>query len=179
LPGSGSGSAGSGGVSGSGSAGSTTPGSPGTPTQPPSVLDAGAPTKPQIISCGGTTCAAGAQVCCIDPMTGGSDCVAGGSQCQGIPLSCSSGATCGAGQICCFEVDGVAGGAASCVAKGSCGGSPGNAILCESDAECPQGERCREAPGTEEFGIKICRRRRGGGGGGSGGSGDGSGPGGN
>jgi hypothetical protein len=145
--------------------GTTTPGGP---SGPPTVVDASAPPPLQTIVCGDQSCTAGVESCCFDP-NGDASCIAKGATCQGFPLDCSSGQkSCGSGEACCLDLQDQS---ASCVPKDQCSGAPspngGQIILCDSDADCRQGERCRDAPG--DFGIKICRPRRGGDGSGGGG----------
>ena len=103
------------------------------------------------IACGQTTCSAQTQDCCVTNQ-GGATCGAKGS-CQGSSLSCSSSGSCGGGQVCCaaFVRDGGVGGALNATCAQACSGQ--QAQLCATDAECPAGDRCRQAFG----GLKTCR----------------------
>ena len=167
---------GTGGSGSAGGSGSTSPGSPGSPPFPP---DASPPPKPTVIACGQSSCSGGTQSCCIT-QAGDASCIAKGGQCAGIPLDCTSGASCPGGQVCCLDIQGLP--TAACTSLAACdsgpspNGPPSSVILCDSDAECPQAMRCRDAPG--DVGIKFCRPRRNGGGGNGGNGGNGGGGGG-
>ncbi|MEO7094388.1 MAG: hypothetical protein ABI175_14120 [Polyangiales bacterium] len=115
-------------------------------TVPPA--DGGAPGR---ITCGATTCDAAKQDCCIAfGGGGGSTCIAKGGTCSGAALSCSSAASCKAGEVCCSKRS--ASGAISSVCEATkCAGTEPQ--ICATDAECPTGTRCRDAVG----GFKTCR----------------------
>ena len=96
------------------------------------------------ILCGGlAACDPGAQDCCVSPSSGSFACVPKGT-CGGIPISCSSAASCPTGDVCCF---GFGGGGATCTT--SCGGIQ----LCALDAECAPLLRCRPAIA----GFRVCQ----------------------
>ena len=116
----------------------TTGGSTGTGT---SVVD---PT----ITCGNATCDGTTQACCLTMQ--GQSCIPEGGNCQGPKLDCSKTSNCAPGEVCCFE--GGPGGGASC--RDTCGGGgPGSGVqLCETSAECLNGEPCSVGKG----GIKRC-----------------------
>jgi hypothetical protein len=80
----------------------------------------------------------------------GQSCIPEGGSCQGPKLDCSKTSNCAPGEVCCFK--GGPDGGASC--RDTCGGGgPGSGVqLCETDAECLNGEPCTVGKG----GIKRC-----------------------
>jgi hypothetical protein len=98
------------------------------------------------ITCGGETCDAATQDCCVG--TGGASCGAKGSCSGGGTLSCSSSSSCTGGQKCC---GGFSGQSFSASCEDSCGSGLGSVQLCESDTECASG-KCQDGIG----GIKYC-----------------------
>ena len=96
------------------------------------------------IHCGPTaTCNPATEICCAG--FGTFACTPPGI-CVGTPLTCSSAASCKAGDICCFN-GGLGGGSATC--GPTCTGIQ----LCALDSECKAGTRCRLVFG----GYHICR----------------------
>ncbi|GAC1539762.1 MAG: hypothetical protein NVS3B10_04490 [Polyangiales bacterium] len=96
------------------------------------------------ITCGGgVSCDPATQDCCASPGGGGLACVAKGT-CGGIPITCSSAASCPSGDVCCFN---FGGGGATCAP--SCGGIQ----LCAVDAECRPPLRCQPLIA----GFRVCR----------------------
>jgi hypothetical protein len=129
------------------------------------------------INCGTTTCNSATEQCCLG-FNGTASCVAEGEACPGggLSLSCTGSSNCSDGEVCCGN---IGGGSASATCQPSCGGGGGfgggGLQLCNSDADCPTNETCRDTP----FGISLCRPQHGGGGpGGPGGGTVGSGSGG-
>jgi hypothetical protein len=110
---------GGGGSTGSGTSGSTPPssgigssGGSSTGSAPGSSVGSGGGGSSTTITCGTTTCDSTTQECCLSFM-GGSSCAPTG-QCQGgASLSCSSGANCASGEVCCATLSG-GGASASC-----------------------------------------------------------------
>lgn len=183
------GSGGSGpGASGSGASGSGASGtgaSPGTGASGTGASGTGAssgtggsvpPPPPVTITCGfGPACDAATEVCCVSFGGGGPpdlSCVPAG-QCDGAPIACSDASSCADDEVCCAQFGGGDIGAAC---QPGCGGpGPGGGVqLCETDAECLNGEPCANTP----LGFKTCGSFGGGGPGGGPGGGGGPGPGG-
>jgi hypothetical protein len=106
---------------------------------------------PNSISCDGMRCDASASVCCKrrgSPST----CEPSGTMCTGgATLTCSGSSACGAGQVCCFHANQSLCQATCDVSVGS-PGNPPTIILCDSDADCADGEVCVIAP----RGIAYC-----------------------
>jgi hypothetical protein len=96
------------------------------------------------ILCGTTYCSSATEECCANIT--GLQCVAKGT-CTGGTLSCSSSASCGTGQVCCFG--GLGGGSPTASCQFFCVGI----ILCATDAECSGSQRCQPAFG----GYRTCR----------------------
>jgi hypothetical protein len=107
------------------------------------------------IACGATACDATREECCAQG--GGSSCTAIGACTGGIPLSCSSGASCATGDVCCLAL-GRAGPTSTCAAN--CGAVGAGAQLCASNSECAPREQCRAALA----GLSICQPAAAGGG---------------
>lgn len=97
------------------------------------------------ILCGGDYCNATTEQCCAN-FTGLS-CVAKGKCSGGTTLNCSSGASCGFGQVCCFG--GLGGGTPTATCQPICFGIQ----LCASDDECGPMRTCQNTFG----GYRICR----------------------
>ena len=97
------------------------------------------------ILCGASSCDPAVQDCCAS--FGTFTCVDKGKCTTGAPLSCSSSASCKAGDVCCFS--GGFGGAPSATCQPICF----TIQLCQSSAECLGGRRCRPVFG----GYKVCR----------------------
>jgi hypothetical protein len=94
------------------------------------------------VACGPAgACDPSTQVCCANPNTLSFTCIAKGAPCGGIPISCSSSASCG-GEKCCLSFGGP-----QC--QIACFGPQ----LCQSDGECTPPQRCRPAFG----GFSLCR----------------------
>ena len=72
--------------------------------------------------------------------------------CPELVLGCASAKDCDAGMVCCVTIAG----AASC--SGSCGGATPGIQLCESNAECPEGncmaQKC--LLGSSMIGVNAC-----------------------
>jgi hypothetical protein len=75
-------------------------------------------------------CLTGSTLACTDPF----------SCTSGIPLACTATSDCAAGLLCCFDKGGDLRPAMAFCGAPPCWLGP---QLCQSDAECPAGEKCR------------------------------------
>lgn len=96
------------------------------------------------ILCGFTSCDPATQVCCAS-FGGSLACVTKGT-CGGIPIDCSSSASCPSGDVCCLD---IVGGAPKATCVASCPGFQ----LCATDAECTPPRACRPLIGP----YRSCR----------------------
>jgi hypothetical protein len=108
------------------------------------------------------------QECCVT-LGGGAGgaprtaCVTTG-MCRGIAATCSSAASCNAGEVCCAAIafGGTGGATSTATCETSCANlDAGRAIaaqLCTTNAECPAGETCQ----PDGLGLDVCRAARGG-----------------
>jgi len=117
------------------------------------TVDAGPPVQP--VACGDAGCDPSTQVCCVTvkgPQNIQQQCVANGS-CQGSSFSCTGSANCPNGEVCCADFQGGGGGGSvTTTCKSQCAGGFQEPQLCQSAAECPPGDQCRQIFG----GLKAC-----------------------
>lgn len=97
------------------------------------------------ILCGGDYCDSASEQCCAS--FGGVSCVAKGACTGGTTLDCSSSASCGFGEVCCFG--GLGGGTPTATCQLFCAGIQ----LCATSAECGPMRTCQPTFG----GYRICR----------------------
>jgi hypothetical protein len=130
--GSGAGAAGTSGSAGRGGTGGGTAGVTGSGgvTGGGGVTGSGGQAAVPII-CGPDVCTAGVQMCCV--RANGQSCIPTQAMCNGASIGCLDGAACAAGAVCCLA---IVGGSTSCVTAQQCGTS-GGAVLCATDAQCP------------------------------------------
>lgn len=115
---------------------------------------AGAGGASSTIVCGGDVCDLTSEECCV-PFGAEGSCVPAGTCENAASFSCSSSAQCDEGEVCCFSGGGGPGTDPSAECAPQCGGggpNGGGLQLCETEAECEDGEPCEEAP----FGFKVC-----------------------
>ena len=96
----------------------------------------GAPMSRAPIPCGNATCAPETQICCVREQRRGSSetCIKATETCtSGASVGCLTGASCGAGQVCC---ESLLSPATTCAAPDACLRTPG-VILCAADKDCP------------------------------------------
>jgi hypothetical protein len=125
---SGTSSGGEGGTSSSsGGEGGTTSSSGGVVTPVP---EGGAPSDPNSVTCGATSCNTTTQYCCAEGDAGGGSCLPYNNGSCNIKVSCNEAADC-AGGVCCTQ---LAFGTHTTSCMASCGA--GNFQICRTDAEC-------------------------------------------
>ncbi len=99
------------------------------------------------ILCGGALCNPATQECCA--RFSGISCVAKGTCGGGTTLECSSAASCGPGQICCFGGFGGGGAPSATCTTSTCFGVQ----LCATSAECSAPQTCQPL----FAGYRTCR----------------------
>jgi hypothetical protein len=104
----------------------------------------------QGVPCGNTSCDA-PQICCVT--FSGATCTAADGCDQGLALACDGPEDCSNGDVCCGDI-GMGGGGSECLPAGDCeGGGMGSGVLCHSDADCQNNERCNDVPMVD---VRIC-----------------------
>jgi hypothetical protein len=124
----------------------TDTGSVGTTDSIPPGVDTGVSSSS--IRCGMmASCTSPAEDCCLS-LGGAAECRPRGTCGRGAALSCSSPANCG-GQVCCLS---FRDGGARATCQPMCGGR--DQTLCETDADCTMGRRCRT---SMIGGVRVCQ----------------------
>ncbi len=135
---------------GGGGAGTSTATATSTSTSTSSGTGGNPPVEP--INCGDQSCDVATEICCATFQ--GTNCIPASSNCMGFTLECSSAASCPGAEVCCASGSPM-NMTATCGPKcegGGPGPGGGGFQLCETDAECDEGEPCNDAFG----GFKVC-----------------------